>query len=58
MSTHRLKEKVKPGDFPALAQFFGGYLHQDFLLDHESAPAVPIAQLAGDGLDDGKREKV
>ena len=32
--------KVRPEDFPALAQFFGGYLHQDFLLDHGSAPAA------------------
>ncbi|HUR02340.1 MAG TPA: contact-dependent growth inhibition system immunity protein [Nonomuraea sp.] len=49
MNTHRQKEKgksgspgakVKPEDFPALAQFLGGYLHQDFLLDHASAPAA------------------
>ena len=26
--------------------------------DHEPAATVPIAELAGDGLDDGKREKV
>ena len=32
--------KAKPEDFPALAQFLGGYLHQDFLLDHGSAPAA------------------
>ena len=32
--------KVRPEDFPALAQFFSGYLHQDFLLDHGSAPAA------------------
>ena len=32
--------KVRPEDFPALAQFFGGDLHQDFLLDHGSAPAA------------------
>jgi hypothetical protein len=32
--------RVKPEDFPALAQFLGGYLHQDFLLDHASAPAA------------------
>jgi len=49
MSTHRRNEKgkadkarpkVKAEDFPALAQFFGGYLHQDLLLDHGSAPAA------------------
>ena len=34
------ERKVRPEDFPALAQFFGGYLHQDFLLDHGSAPAA------------------
>jgi len=38
--TGKDERKVKPEDFPALAQFFGGYLHQDFLLDHESAPAA------------------
>lgn len=49
MSTQRRHEKgkaaqgglrVKPEDFPALAQFLGGYLHQDFLLEHGSAPAA------------------
>ncbi|MEO7271021.1 MAG: contact-dependent growth inhibition system immunity protein [Vicinamibacterales bacterium] len=52
MSTHQRKDKgkavtagkgspkVKPEDFPALAQFLGGYLHQDFVLDHGSAPAA------------------
>ena len=34
------ERKVRPEDFPALAQFFGGYLHQDFLLEHGSAPAA------------------
>jgi hypothetical protein len=50
MSTHQHKGKteaakkgsprVKPEDFPALAQFLGGYLHQDFLVEHGSASAA------------------
>src|SRR6476659_8135982 len=48
------ERKVKPEDFPALAQFFGGYLHQDFLLDHGSAPAA-ARSFRADALPDEAR---
>ena len=38
MSAHDKKKSGQPPDFPALRQFFSGYLHQDFADEYPSAP--------------------
>ena len=30
-------KRVNASDFPALRQFFGGYLHEDFVAEHRTA---------------------
>ena len=38
--------RVSPRAFPGLSAFFAGYLHQDFIPEHGSAPSAARAFLA------------
>lgn len=47
-----LLERVNPDDLPSLAGFLGGYLHEDWQLDFNSAAAAAYAFVGEADLDD------
>jgi len=47
-------KRVPASDFPALRQFFGGYLHEDFVEEHGS-PAVALKTFEADADEDERR---
>lgn len=48
-------KRAKPSDFPHLRQVFGGYLHEDFLEEHDSAAAALRAFLGDADAAERKR---
>ena len=47
--------RVTPKDFPALASFLSGYLHEDFLVEHGS-PGQAAAAFLADASPDERRQ--
>lgn len=51
-SRAEMLERVNADDLPSLAGFLGGYLHDDWQLDHESAAEAAYAFIGEADLDD------
>jgi hypothetical protein len=47
-------KRVHASDFPALRQFFGGYLHEDFVKEH-GTPAKALKAFEADADEDERR---